>query len=698
MKKIDAKTQSLPWWKKPVSSLKGIGPKKAIEFEGLGIVTIGDLLNHFPRQGCYLDYSHIKTIRELTLDGSMQLFRGQIARIIKRRSARNMRYASVVVSDGTAFAEIFLFGAQVYAVRYLENGDDVLVIGKVGPGRTAKAVTQAVISKVKDEHPEAPGILPTYALSGSLTQKNVRSAVRQALLLAKHHLPECLPDWIMRKKGFLSRYEALEAIHFPPSLEKMEEARRRFIFEELFFIQCGLLHHRANIKKRSLGIKMGHCGPLWQSVLDHLGFTLTESQKKAWQEINDDMESPEPMNRLLQGDVGSGKTAVAMLALAKAAENGYQGCLMAPTEILAEQHYKEMQKVLEPLGIHTALLTGSLGQAARREVLEGLADGTIKAVVGTYALIQDAVTFHSLALAITDEQHRFGVEQRSRLSGKSSYTPHVLVMTATPIPRTLALTVYGDLDVSLMKGLPPGRKPIKTLCYTDEKRADVYAGLIHQVKEGHQAYIVAPLIEGSDTVDAKSATDLYEELTQTFLKGIPCGLLHGRLKAEEKDAVMADFVSGKTKVLIATTVIEVGVNVPNATLMIIEGADRFGLAQMHQLRGRVGRGSSQSYCVLLTGSNQPQTLERLQIMRSCSDGFLLAEKDMELRGAGQLFGVRQHGLPDLYIADILRDTDTLVEAREYAKRIMADPQGARFIEEGVATTQFDGRFEQIFNS
>mgnify|MGYP002699393961 FL=1 len=330
--------------------------------------------------------------------------------------------------------------------------------------------------------------------------------------------------------------------------------------------------------------------------------------------------------------------------------------------------------------------------------MEGLADGTIKAVVGTYALIQDAVTFHSLALAITDEQHRFGVEQRSRLSGKSSYTPHVLVMTATPIPRTLALTVYGDLDVSLMKGLPPGRKPIKTLCYTDEKRADVYAGLIHQVKEGHQAYIVAPLIEGSDTVDAKSATDLYEELTQTFLKGIPCGLLHGRLKAEEKDAVMADFVSGKTKVLIATTVIEVGVNVPNATLMIIEGADRFGLAQMHQLRGRVGRGSSQSYCVLLTGSNQPQTLERLQIMRSCSDGFLLAEKDMELRGAGQLFGVRQHGLPDLYIADILRDTDTLVEAREYAKRIMADPQGARFIEEGVATTQFDGRFEQIFNS
>jgi ATP-dependent DNA helicase RecG len=689
------------WWKEPVSSLKGIGPKKAQEFANLNIMTVGDLLNHYPRQGCYLDYSRVKRVSELTVDGRMQLFRGQIARVIQRRSFRNarMRYASVVVGDGSGFAEVFLFGAQVYAVRYLNNGDDVFVIGKVSQGRTSKSVTSAVISKVRDEAQEAPGILPTYALSGSITQKQMRSAVRQALNLAREKgLPESLPEGILKMKGFPARFEALEKIHFPQRMEDVEAARKRFIFEELFYIQCGLLHHRAVIKQHNRGIKMARCGPLWEKVKQQLGFELTPSQKKAWQEIEDDMESPEPMHRLLQGDVGSGKTALAILALAKAAENGFQGCMMAPTEILAEQHYQEMQKVLEPAGIRTALLTGGLGQAQRREVLEGLADGTIQAVVGTYALIQDRVVFHSLALAITDEQHRFGVEQRAKLSGKSQYAPHVLVMTATPIPRTLALTVYGDLDVSLMKGLPPGRKPIQTLCYTDDKRADVYKGLIHQVQQGHQAYVVAPLIEESDQVDAKAATDLYDELTRTYLKGIPCGLLHGRLKAEEKDQVMADFVSGKTKVLIATTVIEVGVNVPNATLMIIEGADRFGLAQMHQLRGRVGRGSSQSYCVLLTKSDNPQTLERLQIMRSCSDGFLLAEKDMELRGAGQLFGLRQHGLPDLYIADILRDTDTLVEARALAKRTMADPKLAAQIEEAAATTQFDGRFERIFNA
>lgn len=686
------------WWQEPVTRLKGIGPKKALEFENINVVTIGDLLNHFPRQGCYLDYSHIRTIGELTTGGEMQLFRGTIVRMNNRRSARNLKYATITIGDGTGFVEIVLFGAQTYMTRVYHTGDEVLVIGKVMPGRTAKSVTGASLSHVKEDGAEAPGILPTYALTGSLTQNQVRGAVRQALALARKELPECLPEKILRAKQFLPRLEALENIHFPKSPELLEKARQRLIFEELFFLQCGLLHHRVEIKKDSQGIKMARCGTLVRKVLDNLGFSLTDSQKKAWQEIDDDMQSPEPMNRLVQGDVGSGKTALALLALAKAVENGYQGCLMAPTEILAEQHYQEMQKVLEPAGIRTALLTGGLSAKTRRQVLEGLADASIQAVVGTYALIQDKVVFHSLALAITDEQHRFGVAQRAKLQAKSQYAPHVLVMTATPIPRTLALTVYGDLDVSLMKGLPPGRKPVRTLCYTEDKRPAVYQGMVHQIREGHQAYVVCPLIEESEGVDAKAAEELYEELTSTYLRGIPCGLLHGRLKPEEKDAVMESFARNETKVLITTTVVEVGVNVPNATLMVIEGADRFGLAQMHQLRGRVGRGSAQSYCVLLTASTNPVTLERLQIMRSCSDGFLLAEKDLELRGAGQFFGLRQHGLSDLYIADILRDTDTLVEARKAAQWAMGNPSIAKEVIRAAAVTQFDGRFERIFNA
>ena len=686
------------WWQEPVTRLKGIGPKKALEFENINVVTIGDLLNHFPRQGCYLDYSHIRTIGELTTGGEMQLFRGTIVRMNNRRSARNLKYATITIGDGTGFAEIVLFGAQTYMTRVYHTGDEVLVIGKVMPGRTAKSVTGASLSHVKEDGAEAPGILPTYALTGSLTQNQVRGAVRQALALARKELPECLPEKILRAKQFLPRLEALENIHFPKSPELLEKARQRLIFEELFFLQCGLLHHRVEIKKDSQGIKMARCGTMVRKVLDNLGFSLTDSQKKAWQEIDDDMQSPEPMNRLVQGDVGSGKTALALLALAKAVENGYQGCLMAPTEILAEQHYQEMQKVLEPAGIRTALLTGGLSAKTRRQVLEGLADASIQAVVGTYALIQDKVVFHSLALAITDEQHRFGVAQRAKLQAKSQYAPHVLVMTATPIPRTLALTVYGDLDVSLMKGLPPGRKPVRTLCYTEDKRPAVYQGMVHQIREGHQAYVVCPLIEESEGVDAKAAEELYEELTSTYLRGIPCGLLHGRLKPEEKDAVMESFARNETKVLITTTVVEVGVNVPNATLMVIEGADRFGLAQMHQLRGRVGRGSAQSYCVLLTASTNPVTLERLQIMRSCSDGFLLAEKDLELRGAGQFFGLRQHGLSDLYIADILRDTDTLVEARKAAQWAMGNPSIAKEVIRAAAVTQFDGRFERIFNA
>ena len=406
------------------------------------------------------------------------------------------------------------------------------------------------------------------------------------------------------------------------------------------------------------------------------------------------------MHRILQGDVGSGKTVISALALAKAVENGYQGCIMAPTEILARQHYATLQEYLEPAGIRVGLLVGGMRVKARRELLLNLELGLIDVLVGTHALLEEDVRFARLSLAVTDEQHRFGVEQRARLATKSALAPDVLVMTATPIPRTLALTVYGDLDISLMKGRPPGRKPVQTLCYNEAKRSQVYEGLLRQVQAGRQAYIVCPLIEESETLEVRSAENVFAELTHKskgVLRTVPCALLHGRLKPAEKEAIMAAFAAGETKVLVSTTVIEVGVNVPNATLMVIENAERFGLAQLHQLRGRVGRGSQQSYCVLLTGVDTPEALARLQVLRDSEDGFYLAEKDLEQRGVGQLFGLRQHGLPDLRIADIIRDTETIAQVRKLAQEELTKPQALDEIKR-LVELQFGQRFAMIFNT
>ena len=403
------------------------------------------------------------------------------------------------------------------------------------------------------------------------------------------------------------------------------------------------------------------------------------------------------MHRLLQGDVGSGKTALAALALAKTVENGFQGCLMAPTSILAHQHLETLQQFFQGTGVRLALLTSATKAAEREQILAALADGSLQILIGTHALLQDDVQFAQLALVVTDEQHRFGVNQRAALVNKSGYAPDTLVMTATPIPRTLALTVYGDVDLSIMKGMPPGRKRVQTLCYTGEMRDQVYAGLVRQVRAGRQAYVVCPSIEEVEGSDLASVNDVFVHLKRTWLKDIPCALLHGKLKNSEKEAIMTAFAAGELKVLVTTTVIEVGVNVPNATLMIVENADRFGLAQIHQLRGRVGRGEQQSYCVLVTDNLAPEALARLNVLHSCSDGFELSEKDLELRGAGQLFGLRQHGLPDLYVADILRDTDVLVACRQDAQKALANPVLRAQVLTAVEN-QFDARFANIFKN
>lgn len=684
------------WWQEPVTKLKGIGPKKAADFANLNIFTIGDLLNRYPR--AYVDQSKVKTIAELTADGEKQLFRAEVYRVADRISARRMRYTLVTLKDATGFAELYMFAHQRFQTRNFKPGTQLLVDGKVQPGRGAKMVTDAYVQILKDgEEAAAPGILPVYALSGALTQQNVRTAVKTALAMAEEYLPESLPQQVIEARRLPPRLDAIKNIHFPVSFAELARARSRFIFEELFLLQCGLLYYRSKVKSMRSGIKMAPDGELLQKVLAQLPFKLTEAQQTAWHDISLDMQDKKPMHRLLQGDVGSGKTVVSALALAKAAENGYQGCIMVPTEILAQQHYETLQSFLEPAGISCGLLTSSVKGVRRRELLDDLASGKLQVLVGTHALIQDDVAFARLALVITDEQHRFGVEQRAKLASKSAFEPDVLVMTATPIPRTLALTVYGDLDVSVMKGMPPGRKAIQTLCYTGGKRREVYAGMVRQIKAGHQAYIVCAVIEAGEMPGVRAAAEVYEELKHTFLKDVPCALLHGKMKPAEKEAVMEDFAAGKIKALISTTVIEVGVNVPNATLMIIENADRFGLAQLHQLRGRVGRGEAQSFCVLLTDSDSPDTLARLNVLHTSNDGFYLAEQDLKLRGAGQLFGLRQHGLPDLYIADILQDTDVLVDARAIAKKTLADHTQTAAITK-VLDAQFDERFKRIFNS
>lgn len=685
------------WWNESVGTLKGVGPKRAAALADLGIYTIGDLLENYPRQGNYLDYSQVHTITELATDGSKQLFKATVYRVRNGMGSHGKRYTAVTVRDTTGYADLYFFMSQRYTAQKLKPNMQVMVIGRVKQGRITKAVGEVNIQILdEDEQAQSLGILPVYSLTGSLTQKQIRTWVQTALSMAAGNLPESLPKDIVAKLGLMERYDAVRSIHFPQNWEELRKAQHRFIFEELFVLQCGLLYyHKYNHDGRQ-GYAHGIDGEKLAAIRAHLPFVLTEAQEKAWKDISQDMQDAKPMHRILQGDVGSGKTVVSALALAKAAENGYQGCLMAPTEILAQQHYATMQEYLEPFGIKVRLLTGGMRKRARQDLLLNLQLGLIDVLVGTHALIQEDVIFKNLSVAITDEQHRFGVEQRAKLVNKSLQAPDVLVMTATPIPRTLALTVYGDLDVSIMKGRPPGRKPVQTLCYGQNMRAQVYSGVVRQVVAGRQVYVVCPLIEDNEQIDAHSAEQVYSELKQSFLKDIPSALLHGRQKPAEKDAIMQAFTQGELKVLVSTTVIEVGVNVPNATLMVIENAERFGLAQLHQLRGRVGRGSEQSYCVLLAGNDTPEIMERLQVLRDSDDGFYLAEKDLELRGAGQLFGLKQHGLPDLHLANILRDTETLVQARKLAQEYVDNWSKVEL--QKLIELQFGERFSMIFNT
>ena len=646
-----------------IRDLKGIGPRKEALFARLHLATVSDLLQYMPRD--YEDRSHIWPIGQAPCGtGKAILVCGTVASVQEMRPRRGLSILKVMVSDGTGAAELVWFN-QAFKKRQFHVGLTLTAFGKM---EWAYGRRQMNTPDTEEGRAGGDGFVPVYGLTDGLRQQDIRKAVRQALDLAREH-PDILPGWDgCRQSPFaaMPTLEAYEQIHFPDSMEKREQARRQLAFEELFDMQLGLLLRRRHEGKRQ-GIKCGPNGHLLKAFYDHLPFTLTKGQTQAFLDIQADMESEVPMQRLVQGDVGSGKTVVAALALAKIVENGYQGALMAPTGILAAQHYEEFCRLFQGLDVRIALLTGRTTAKERQQLLEELAQGRIDILIGTHALIQDDVAFRCLGLVVTDEQHRFGVRQRSALEQKGK-EPHALFMTATPIPRTLTLSLYGDLDVSSIRELPPGRKRVKTYAVGEALRRRVYIFMDKLMAQGQQCYVVCPLVEASESVDLQAATDLYEELRSRVFKKRTCGLVHGRMAGKEKEAVMEAFQKGDIQLLVATSVIEVGVNVTNATVMFIDGAERFGLAQLHQLRGRVGRGDLQAYCILMAKGGSDETRQRLKWMEQIHDGFTLAEKDLLLRGSGQLFGYMQHGLPDLKAADIINDVPLLAAARDAARQ------------------------------
>lgn len=659
----------------PVQYLKGIGPARARDLARQGISTVRDLIERVPR--AYRDYSQFKHIAQAQA-GQQESLMGTVVMVQDQKVRGRLQLTKVIISDGSGTAAGVWFNQPWQAKRF-PVGTKVVFAGTVERRGAQIQITNPEWEIIDEESSSDPlhagRIVPVYPLTGSLNPRDVRRAVHFALQSAAHLMPDTVPEAVRQRQGLMPLAEAWRAIHFPDSEAQKERARTTLAFEELFVLQVGLALVRRQTVVEQAGIAHGPDGEISRRLRASLPFRLTAAQERVIRQVAADMESPRPMNRLIQGDVGSGKTMVAVAALAKAVDSGHQGVLMAPTEILAEQHYLNLRRIFGPLGVEVVLVTGSLTKKEREANLGLLQMGTAHIAVGTHALIEDRVVFKDLSLVITDEQHRFGVRQRARLQQKGEVMPDTLVMTATPIPRTLALTLYGDLDVSVIDELPPGRRPVGTYWRPESARRQVYDHLMRtEVPAGRQGYVVCPLVEESDKLQAQAATEWYERLREQY-PDVRMGLLHGRMRPAEKEAVMEAFRAGEIQVLVTTTVIEVGVDVPNASMMIIEGADRFGLAQLHQLRGRVGRGSHQSYCVLIADPKTQEARERMMILQKYSDGFALAEKDLELRGPGEFFGTRQHGMPDLKVANPVADLAILERARAEAARLVEeDPQ------------------------
>jgi len=657
--------------------LPGVGPnrKKMLSNE-LGIETYGELLEYYPYK--YVDRSKVYKIHELTGDMPFVQVVGHILSFETFPMGARKERVVAHFTDGTAICDLTWFNGGKYAKQNYRIGTEYLVFGKPTVFNNRINFTHPDLDDAAKTDLSTMGLQPYYNTTEKMKKSGLNSRAIERLtktLIEKlPTLPETLPDFLIAEKHLMGRDEAFRNVHYPQNAKDLERARLRLKFEELFYVQLNILRYASDQRRKYRGYVFSQVGEVFNTFYhNYLPFPLTEAQKRVIREIRKDMGSGRQMNRLLQGDVGSGKTLVALMTMLIAIDNGYQACIMAPTEILAEQHLQTIMTFLKDMDLRVALLTGIVKGKRRQEVLDGLLDGTIHILVGTHAVIEDTVQFARLGFVVVDEQHRFGVAQRAKLWSKSINPPHVLVMTATPIPRTLAMTLYGDLDVSVIDELPPGRKPVRTTHVFDTRMTSLYDGIRQQINEGRQIYIVFPLIEESEKSDLKNLEDGFEVLRQAFPEFL-LSKVHGRMKPKDKEDEMQRFVSGETQILVATTVIEVGVNVPNASVMVILDAQRFGLSQLHQLRGRVGRGADQSFCILVTPFKLSEdTRKRIDIMCDTNDGFRIAEADLKLRGPGDLEGTQQSGMAfDLKIADIARDGQLVQMARETAQPIIEE--------------------------
>lgn len=678
---------------KEIKYVKGIGPKRANKLSKLGIFTLLDLIFYFPRQ--YEDRNKLKKIFELQNEEKATI-RAIVSSIDTSDIRKGLTITKVGVRDETGFAKLAFFN-QDYISSTLKKGDTILVFGKVKKSIHGIELSSCEVEKMSNNPKSTCGIMPIYPLTYGLTNKEFINIIKTAFTNEQIHIKEYLPRRIIEKYKLCSIDYAVKNIHMPANKESLKIALYRLVFEEFLMLQLGLFLFKNGVTEKS-GINFEKNKDL-SKVLNSLPFKLTNAQNRVLNEILEDMNCKKVMNRLVQGDVGSGKTVVALLSLANGVLNGYQGALMAPTEILAEQHYISLNETLSPFGIKVGLLVGSLTKKQKENILEKVKNNEVDILIGTHALIEDKVEFNNLGIVITDEQHRFGVRQRNKLSEKG-YNPDILVMTATPIPRTLALILYGDLDISIIDELPPGRQPIETIAVYKDRREKAYNKLVRsEVEKGRQVYIVCPLVEESEAIEAKAAVDLVEELKCEYFSDLRLGLLHGKMKPSEKDDIMKKFKNKELDILVSTTVIEVGVNVPNATLMIIENAERFGLAQLHQLRGRVGRGRHKSYCILIYSSKSEVCSQRMGIMEETTDGFKISEKDLEIRGPGEFFGTRQHGLPELKVANIFKHMKILKLAQQEARYIISeDPKLNSYENKNLKAEvlkKFENRLQEI---